>query len=168
MVPRLSAHRSVLIVSRGRWRVWNYPRQLLGLGHRIEKSVAAANCFELQKTKDDNSFSRSLNAVKDAIPSSLKIMGNHNPLSILHDCLSDGVHNLSDEECLEMDQKARAALVALIERIALETELANSLLFLNAYTRVPAILFPRFTAFPRRFPAFSIPSRGLSTLVGEK
>jgi len=43
-------------------------------------------------------------------------MGNHNPLSILHDCLDNGVHSLSDEGCLEIDQKARAAL---IERIAL-------------------------------------------------
>ena len=51
-------------------------------------------------------------------------MGNHNPLSILRDCLSDGVHNLSDEERLRLDPKGRAALVALIERIALETELA--------------------------------------------
>ena len=52
--------------------MWNYPRQHLEHGHRIEKSVAAANCFELQKAKDDNSFSRSLDAVKDALPSSLK------------------------------------------------------------------------------------------------
>jgi hypothetical protein len=81
--------------------MWNYPRQHLEHGHRIEKSVAAANCFELQKAKDDNSFSRSLDAVKDAFPSSLKIMGNHNPLSILPACLSDGAHNLSDEECLK-------------------------------------------------------------------
>jgi hypothetical protein len=43
-------------------------------------------------------------------------MGNHNPLSVLHDCLSNGVRSLSDEGCLDIDQKARAAL---IERIAL-------------------------------------------------
>jgi hypothetical protein len=78
-----------------------------------------AKIQELEKARNDNSFSRSLEAVKDAIPPSLKIMGIHNPLSILHDSLSDGVHNLSDEECLEMAQKARTALVALVERIAL-------------------------------------------------
>jgi hypothetical protein len=51
-----------------------------------------AKIQELEKARDNNSFSRSLEAVKDAIPPSLKIMGDHNPLSILHDSLSDGVH----------------------------------------------------------------------------
>ena len=77
---------------------------------------------ELEKARDDNSFSRSLEAVKDAIPPSLKIMGGHNPLSMLHSSLSDGVHNLSDEECLKMAQEARATLVALADRIALAVQ----------------------------------------------
>ena len=38
-------------------------------------------------------------------------------LTLLHDALSDGVHELSDSECLELAAAIRTILTALAERI---------------------------------------------------
>jgi hypothetical protein len=55
--------------------------------------------------------------VKDGIPTSLLIEG-HKPLTVLHDMLSDGIHELTDEECLEHATAVRRILVELSERTA--------------------------------------------------
>lgn len=65
----------------------------------------------------ETQFSKALEIAKDAIPQSLLLQG-HNPLLFLHDNLSDGVHNLSDSECLEIAQDIRVVLSELSERLA--------------------------------------------------
>jgi hypothetical protein len=59
-----------------------------------------------------------MDAIKDAVPESLKMAG-HNPLLLLHDAFSEGVHNLSDDECLERAKGVRTILIAMAERFAL-------------------------------------------------
>ena len=66
-------------------------------------------------------FSEALKLVKDAIPDGLKVDG-HNPLTLLHDALSKGVHELSDEECLERAQVVRGVLDRLVSNIARVTK----------------------------------------------
>lgn len=56
--------------------------------------------------------------VKDLIPASLR-PDNMNPLSILHDTLSSGIHAETDEECLEVAQDIREVLVHLVDQIRL-------------------------------------------------
>ena len=46
-------------------------------------------------------------------------MFGHNPLLLLHDASSKGVHELSDEQCLNRAQSVRTILIALPERFAL-------------------------------------------------
>jgi hypothetical protein len=84
----------------------------------------------LQAAEAETQFSKSIGMIKDAIPESLKIQG-HNPLTILHDNLSSGLHAKSDEECLEIAQAVRVVLADLAERLTLalkdEAELTKAL-----------------------------------------
>jgi hypothetical protein len=69
------------------------------------------------KAKTQTEFTCAINEIKDALPSALFVIG-HNPLKLLHDLLSDGLHELSDEECLEHARAVRTLLVALADRIS--------------------------------------------------
>lgn len=72
---------------------------------------------ELEAAKAKWQFMQGVQGIKDAIPEAFQING-HNPLTLLHNALSEGVHSLSDEECLARAQDARTVLVALAERLA--------------------------------------------------
>ena len=71
----------------------------------------------LEAAKTETQFSKALSNVKDALPQSLLING-HNPLSLLHSALSDGLHARSDSECLEVASSVRVVLAELSERLA--------------------------------------------------
>ena len=86
--------------------------------------------------------------VKDAIPQVL-FVDNHNPLTLLHDALSEGIHELSDEECLQLATGIRQLLVSLSERISIalkdETEIkaAVGALLNRKKTKRPRLSFKR-------------------------
>jgi len=71
----------------------------------------------LRKAKDQTQFKRAVEDVKDAIPESLLVDG-HNPLTLLHSALSDGLHARTDEECLDLAQTIRLVLGDLADRIS--------------------------------------------------
>lgn len=54
---------------------------------------------------------------KDVLPESLLING-HSPIKLLHGALSEGVHALSDEQCLELAGSVRVVLGELSERLS--------------------------------------------------
>jgi hypothetical protein len=72
---------------------------------------------QLEAAKAETQFSKALSNVKDAIPQTLLIDG-HNPLSLLHSALSDGLHLKTDEECLGVASSIRVVLAELSERLA--------------------------------------------------
>jgi hypothetical protein len=72
---------------------------------------------DLEIAKRETQFSKALDSVKNAIPDALKING-HNPLTLLHKALSEGIHANSDEQCLQAATAIRVVLVDLAERIA--------------------------------------------------
>lgn len=72
---------------------------------------------DLEKTKSDFRFTRSVEDTKAAIPGTLLING-HNPLTLLHSALSEGVHDLTDEECLNLATSVRIVLAELSEKIS--------------------------------------------------
>lgn len=84
----------------------------------------------LQDAVNETQFSKALAVARDAIPQTLLING-HNPLSLLHGALSEGVHGRSDEECLEIASSVRVVLAELSDRLAQalkdEAELAKAL-----------------------------------------
>lgn len=65
---------------------------------------------DLKEAIKKQSFAESIDAIKHAIPDSLKING-YNPLNLLYKPLSAGVHQKSDKECLELAQSVRVVLV---------------------------------------------------------
>jgi hypothetical protein len=59
---------------------------------------------------------KAVDAVKAALPAVLLIKG-HNPLTLLHRALSEGLHAQTDKQCLELATSIRVVLTELAECI---------------------------------------------------
>ena len=72
--------------------------------------VSGVRCyFEVfASAKAQDQFTGAIKEIKDARPPALFISG-YNPLTILYDVLSDGIHDLSDEECLTHARTVRTS-----------------------------------------------------------
>jgi hypothetical protein len=73
---------------------------------------------ELQEAKREIAFAKSIEKVKSALPQGLLING-HNPLLALHGALSVGLHDESDEACLEAAHAVRLVLTDLVEKMSI-------------------------------------------------
>jgi hypothetical protein len=98
--------------------VENHKNQILAEVIRVSQKVGAPEPMLklLEAAKTEVQFSKALESVKDAIPQALLING-HNPLTLLHKALSVGVHEQTDERCLELAQDVRVVLTELAERL---------------------------------------------------
>ncbi len=83
--------------------------------------------------QSETQFSNAIEKIRSAIPQSLLING-HNPLTLLHSALSEGIHAKTDEECLELATSIRMVLIELAERIA--TALKDEAELRTAVTRL--------------------------------
>lgn len=72
---------------------------------------------ELEAAEKETQFTKAVESIKHAIPQALLIDG-HNPLTLLHTALSDGLHARTDEECLEIATSLRVVLTDLAKRMA--------------------------------------------------
>lgn len=72
---------------------------------------------ELKAARNETRFTEAINRVKHGLPPVLLIDG-HNPLTLLHSALSEGLHATSDEDCLELATSIRVVLTELVERMA--------------------------------------------------
>jgi hypothetical protein len=72
---------------------------------------------ELERAQNETQFSKAIEQVKHGIPAAL-LIHEHNPLTLLHTALSEGLHEHTDEECLEIAQEIRLVLTELAERIS--------------------------------------------------
>ncbi len=72
---------------------------------------------DLEAAKRETRFTQAVEAVKHGIPEGLYING-HSPLLLLHDALSDHLHDKTDEECLELATIVRVLLAELAEKLA--------------------------------------------------
>jgi hypothetical protein len=75
----------------------------------------------LAQAAKEKQFSRAIDAIKDAIPQAL-LVDSHNPLKLLHDALSIGVHAETDESCLRAAHGVRMVLADFSERLKLALE----------------------------------------------
>jgi hypothetical protein len=73
---------------------------------------------ELEAASKETQFSKAVDRIKHGLPDSLLLHGCHNPLSLLHDALSGGVHERTDEECLGIATAVKLILFELAERMA--------------------------------------------------
>lgn len=70
----------------------------------------------LARAQDSHRAVDKIDHIKDVIPAVLR-PGGANPLLILHGALSEGLHSLSDEACLERAAAIRGALVFLVAQV---------------------------------------------------
>jgi hypothetical protein len=87
---------------------------------QVAKKIRASSelISDLESAKKQNSFSKAIESIKHTLPESLMIDG-HNPLSLLYGALSEGVHEKTDEECLELAESIRIILAELANKISL-------------------------------------------------
>lgn len=72
---------------------------------------------DLKAAKLETRFTEAIGRIKHGLPPVLLIDG-HNPLTLLHSALSEGLHGNSDEDCLELATSIRVVLTELVERMA--------------------------------------------------
>ncbi len=66
----------------------------------------------------ETQFSKAVAMLKDAIPEKLLIVAGKNPLTLLYQPLSQQLHELTDEACLQQAADIRVVLTVLLENIA--------------------------------------------------
>jgi hypothetical protein len=79
--------------------------------------AGAKEVARFEAAAKETQFSRAIEEIKDAIPSVL-LLDDHNPLTLLHSALSEGLHAQSEEECLEIATSIRLVMVELADRIS--------------------------------------------------
>lgn len=89
--------------------------QIATVAARLGAKTEILATFE--KAAKETQFTSAIDAVKHSIPQSLMI-DSHNPLTLLHDALSEGIHAQTDEECLEIATSIRVVLTELADRIS--------------------------------------------------
>ena len=90
-------------------------REIIKVLTRIEAPQEKVQILE--DAINESQFSKSLELAKSATPEILLIDG-HSPLKLLHSALSEGIHNMSDEECLGIASSIRVVLSELSERLS--------------------------------------------------
>jgi hypothetical protein len=85
---------------------------------RVARRIDATHDMiaDLEKAKVETQFSTAVGVIKHRLPSALLING-HNPLTLLHSALSEGLHAQTDEECLYLATSIRVVLADLADRI---------------------------------------------------
>ena len=85
---------------------------------RVAKKVGADPdlIVELEQVKSETQFDKSVKAVNKGLPATLLIAGQ-NPFKLLHSALSEGLHALPDEKCLERARSIRLVLNAFAENL---------------------------------------------------
>ena len=80
-------------------------------------NAPAETIKELEEAKGETQFSKAIGQMKASIPQTLLING-HNPLTLLHTALSDGLHARTDGDCLGLATSIRIVLGELSDRLA--------------------------------------------------
>ena len=93
-------------------------------GRLLQQIIAAAERLgagegqlaTLRAAQNEDQFSKTLEIMGPAVPESIRIKGQ-NPLQLLYPALSEGIHEHTDAECLELAMDIRAVLTALADKL---------------------------------------------------
>jgi hypothetical protein len=99
--------------------VENQKNRILGEIIKVSEKIKSApeKIETLKSAIEETQFTKALEMAKNSMPESLLING-HSPILLLHSALSEGVHTLSDEQCLEFAGSVRVVLGELSERLS--------------------------------------------------
>ena len=96
--------------------VENQTQRIFSELHRAAKHLHAADAVELlERAARETQFTRAVEMVKEGLPTRLWIQ-NENPLTLLHNAISNDLHTATDEECLEIATSIRTVLTELAAR----------------------------------------------------
>lgn len=79
-----------------------------------------------RETKEDRRFSVKVDYAGDLLPASLRPSGKPNPMAVLHELASDGLHAKSDEECVDIFDACRRTFEYVFGKLRVETEDAKT------------------------------------------
>lgn len=80
-----------------------------------EHSFAAEELKKIKEAKRSFRFDDKIDYAANLLPPHLRPEGKANPIDVLHDLTSDGLHSKSEEECIDVFDKVRKVLVRLRE-----------------------------------------------------
>jgi hypothetical protein len=97
----------------------NQKSRLLEAIVKASKRLGASGALveDLEAAKAESRFADSVRRIHHALPDQFLIRG-HNPLSLLHAALSEGLHAQSDEDCLSSASAVRTVLAELATRLS--------------------------------------------------
>ncbi|HET9282145.1 MAG TPA: hypothetical protein VFR24_09320 [Candidatus Angelobacter sp.] len=81
-----------------------------------------------EEMKAERRFSVKVDYAGELLPPSLRPKGLPNPMAVLHDLASDGLHARSDEECVAIFDKCRTTFEYVFGKVRIEIEDANKFL----------------------------------------
>lgn len=108
--------------------VENQRNRLLNKVRQVAVRIGAddVKLAQIDSAIDETQFKKSIEMMADAVPEALLVKG-HNPLTLLHRALSQGLHAETDEECLELAASIRLVLTDLSERMSIALKSENEL-----------------------------------------
>ncbi len=100
--------------------VENQKTRIIGEIAKVASKLGAKSDVlrEFEAAAKETRFSAAIEQIRHGIPDVLLIDGQHNPLTLLHGALSEGLHANTDAECLEIAQAIRVVLTELADRIS--------------------------------------------------
>lgn len=91
--------------------------EIIKVAQRVGEPPEIAESLQLAKA--EKQFKKAMESVR--VPQSILIDGD-NPLTLLHAAISEGLHGMSDAQCLDRARSVRVILVELVRRIDLALE----------------------------------------------
>ncbi len=90
--------------------------------HNLPKEVLD----RVGEAKTEKRFSVKVDYAGDLLPANLRIQGNPNPMAILHELASAGIHEQSDEECVDVFDACRATFEYVFSKMKIDIDEARS------------------------------------------
>ena len=87
----------------------------------LEEGGTEEDVAQVRKVREGKAFDAKLEIAYQVAPASLQVSGS-NPLKIVHDILSVGVHRLSEEECVQAASEASTALTYVVRELSRRRE----------------------------------------------
>jgi hypothetical protein len=79
-----------------------------------------------EEMKKEKRFAVKIEYAGDLLPANLRPSGKPNPMAILHELASEGLHAKSDEECVDIFDKCRTTFEYVFDKMRIETEDAKN------------------------------------------
>ena len=90
--------------------------------HNLPAEVLARH----EEMKKERRFSIKIDYAGDLLPQNIRPDGHPNPMAVLHELASEGLHAKSDEECVDIFDECRQTFEYVFGRMRVETKQANA------------------------------------------